>query len=87
MDENRFRQILRVNLLHHLLSLIANYEVFTKRNSKQFSIALQLVIVLFKLGTSGESASVAKITNRIFRCFFFKHIAPKYVLTKLYRTL
>lgn len=65
MDENRFRQMLRVSReqFAHLLSLICSDKVFTKCTGKQFPIDLQLAIVLFRLGSSGESASIAKIAT------------------------
>lgn len=42
MDENRFRQMLHVDRaqFNHLLSLIANDEVFTKCKNKQFFVEL-----------------------------------------------
>ena len=64
-DDNRFRQMLRVSRsqFHFLLGLIANDEVFQKSPERQFQVELQLAIVLFRLGSSGESASISKIAS------------------------
>ncbi|KAI8115356.1 Protein ANTAGONIST OF LIKE HETEROCHROMATIN PROTEIN 1 [Lucilia cuprina] len=87
LDENRFRQMLRVERKQFLMlcDLIRNDPEFTKaHSSKQFTVELQLAIVLFHLGSSGESASIKKIatifgvgdggtiltiTKRIFKAF------------------
>lgn len=66
MDEDRFRQMLRVNRSQFtmLCDLISKDPEFNKAHScKQFSIELQLAIVLFRLGSSGESASFRKIAT------------------------
>lgn len=65
-DDNRFRQMMRCSKgeFHHLASLISTSAEFHHKNSgKQFSIDLQLAIVLYRLGASGESASIRKIAT------------------------
>ncbi|GBP11003.1 hypothetical protein EVAR_72513_1 [Eumeta japonica] len=63
MDDNRFRQMLRVDRTQfaHLLSLIENDDVFAKCSGKQFPVDIQLAVVLYRLGFSGESASIRKL--------------------------
>ncbi|XP_031328220.1 protein ALP1-like [Photinus pyralis] len=64
LDENRFIQMIRVNLgvFNFILSKIQNDPVFHGCNScHQFPIQVQLAVVLFRLGSSGESASIRKI--------------------------
>ncbi|GBP12937.1 Protein ANTAGONIST OF LIKE HETEROCHROMATIN PROTEIN 1 [Eumeta japonica] len=65
MDDNRFRQMLRVDRTQfaHLLSLIENDDVFAKCSGKQFPVDIQLAVVLYRLGSSGESASIRKIAS------------------------
>lgn len=66
LDENRFRQITRVNWTNFklILELIKDDEVFHgPRSCLQFPVEMQLIIVLYRLGSSGEGASVAKIAS------------------------
>lgn len=95
LDSDRFRQMLRMerHQFDLLLSLISDDEEFQKPHAcKQFSIGLQLAIVLYRLGSSGENASVrkiattfgvgdggtlSKITNRVFRALIKQ--LPKYI--------
>ncbi|XP_037932573.1 protein ALP1-like [Teleopsis dalmanni] len=50
------------NQFAYLVALISEAEIFKKANgSKQFPIGLHLAIVLYRLGSSGESASIRKV--------------------------
>ncbi|XP_036335362.1 uncharacterized protein LOC118745794 [Rhagoletis pomonella] len=65
-DSNRCRQMLRVEIeeFSYILSLIKDDKVFSNKNGvPQLSIERQLQIALFRLGSSGESASVRKIAT------------------------
>lgn len=86
-DDDRFRQMLRCTKseFFFLCSLITPSKEFHHKNAcKQFSVDRQLAIVLYRLGSGGESTSIRKIatifgigdggtiqniTNRIFRAF------------------
>ncbi|XP_037942584.1 protein ALP1-like [Teleopsis dalmanni] len=65
-DEGRFLQMLRVNKSQfaHLVEIFAIDIIFKGPGSNlQLPVELQLAIVLFRLGSSGESASVRKIAT------------------------
>ncbi|XP_037929005.1 protein ALP1-like [Teleopsis dalmanni] len=58
LDDGRFC------LFAYLVALISEAEIFKKANgSKQFPIGLHLAIVLYRLGSSGESASIRKVAT------------------------
>ncbi|XP_036342392.1 putative nuclease HARBI1 [Rhagoletis pomonella] len=66
LDDDRFRQIARVSKpsFDAILELIKNDEIFNgPRSCKQFSVEAQLIIVLYRLGSSGEGASISKIAR------------------------
>ncbi|XP_049301863.1 uncharacterized protein LOC125775375 [Bactrocera dorsalis] len=66
LDENRFRQFVRMNRANFeiVLKLIEDDVLFNGASSgKQFPVAMQLAIVLYRLGCNGEGASVAKIAS------------------------
>ncbi|XP_065356325.1 uncharacterized protein LOC135950720 [Calliphora vicina] len=66
LDENRFKQIVRVSWqnFHFILNLIKNDKVFNgPRSCKQFPVEMQLIIFLYRLGSSGEGASLSKIAS------------------------
>lgn len=87
LDEDRFKMMMRVNRqqFSYLVQIISNDIEFNKSHScEQLSLALQLAIVLYRLGSSGESGSIRKIassfgigdggtiykiTNRVFSVF------------------
>ncbi|XP_070072656.1 uncharacterized protein [Drosophila takahashii] len=65
-SDERFKQMLRVSKDQFLmlLDLIRNDEIFQSTGTKmQYPTDLQLAIVLFRLGSSGNSASVRKIST------------------------
>ena len=64
MDENRFKQFARCSRtqLKTILGLIQDDKVFDgARSGKQFPIEMQLVITLYRLGASGEGATLTKM--------------------------
>lgn len=64
LDENRFTQMLRVNraVFNFIASKIEDNLLFHGENaSLQFPVNVQLAVVLFRLGSTGESASIRKI--------------------------
>lgn len=64
LDDNRFTQMLRINreIFVYILSMIEKDPVFHGENSQlQLPVEIQLAIVLFRLGSSGEAASVRKM--------------------------
>lgn len=66
LDDDRFKVMLRMNRQQftNLVMLISDDTEFRKSHScEQFSVALQLAIVLYRLGSSGESASIKKIAS------------------------
>ncbi|XP_053960528.1 uncharacterized protein LOC128864795 [Anastrepha ludens] len=66
LDENRFCQMLRVNQMEfdHLLILVKDDDVFrSDNNTIQLPIELQLKIVLYRLGSSGEGLSIRKVAS------------------------
>lgn len=66
LDENRFRQLLRVNwqTFDFILDLIKDDQVFNGPNSwKQIPVKVQLMIVLYRLGSYGEGASITKVAS------------------------
>lgn len=95
LDEGRFRHMLRVdrNQFNCLLSIIENDEIFSSaHSSKQLQVETQLAITLYRLGSTGESATfrktaalfgvgdggtLDKITNRVFNAFL--HKLPEYI--------
>lgn len=65
-DDGRFLQMLRVSKIQfaHLMHLFSDDISFHTRNSHfQLPVDLQLSIVLYRLGSSGTSASVRKIAT------------------------
>ncbi|XP_049311304.1 uncharacterized protein LOC125778329 [Bactrocera dorsalis] len=65
-DSGRMRQMLRIEFFefNYILSLIKQDPVFQNKNFvSQLPIDLQLKITLFRLGSSGESASIRKIAT------------------------
>ncbi|XP_037940314.1 uncharacterized protein LOC119673151 [Teleopsis dalmanni] len=65
-DEGRFLQMLRANKsqLARLVEIFANDIIFKAPGSNmQLPVDLQLAIVLFHLGSSGESTSVRKVAT------------------------
>lgn len=82
LDERRFEKFIRVNwkCFKKILSLIETDEVFDgARNGKQYPIETQLAVTLFRLGSSGEGATISKIASlfgigdggTIQACFFY----------------
>ncbi|XP_024214098.2 uncharacterized protein [Halyomorpha halys] len=70
VDEDRFKSLLRVNYFQFetVLQEIQDNPVFnSKHSAKQMSVELQLAIVLYRLGCSGEEASIPKIAS-LFGC-------------------
>ncbi|XP_049306164.1 uncharacterized protein LOC125776685 [Bactrocera dorsalis] len=66
LDDTRLKQMLRVDRFQftHLVGLIKTDEVFNRLHScKQFSIELQVAVVLYRLGAYGENASIRKIAS------------------------
>ncbi|XP_039968986.1 protein ALP1-like [Bactrocera tryoni] len=66
LDENRFKKITRVTwkTFDAILDLIKGDNLFNKiRSGKQFPIKTQLAIVLYRLGSSGEGATLSKIAG------------------------
>lgn len=66
LDELRFRQLIRVNwhTFDYILDSIKDDEVFNAPNSwKQIPVKIQLMIVLYRLGSYGEGATIAKIAS------------------------
>ncbi|KAF6209583.1 hypothetical protein GE061_015331 [Apolygus lucorum] len=63
MDQDRFRQMMRVNWAQFqtIVDLIKDDAVF--KSKLQFPVEVQLMIVLYRLGSYGEGASIAKIAN------------------------
>lgn len=64
-DESRFKVLARMNFqsFSHLLELIQSHQVFNGKHSElQTPIAHQLLIVLYRLGCSGEGGTVKKIS-------------------------
>ncbi|KAK4876873.1 hypothetical protein RN001_009379 [Aquatica leii] len=65
-DENRFRQMVRVNwrTFNIILNLIKDDDVFNGQNSwKQLPIKYQLTITLFCLGCYGKGSSIRKVAT------------------------
>lgn len=66
LDESRFRELVRVSWSNFkiLLELIQTDEIFNgPRSSKQIPVSIQLMIVLYRLGSSGEGATITKIAS------------------------
>ncbi|KAM8702541.1 hypothetical protein ACLKA7_005657 [Drosophila subpalustris] len=61
--DGRFKQMLRVSKYQfaNMVNLIKADEVFSTAGIRQIPVDLQIAIVLFRLGSSGSSASVKKI--------------------------
>ncbi|XP_017468561.1 PREDICTED: uncharacterized protein LOC108360678 [Rhagoletis zephyria] len=94
-DEFRFRQMLRMtrNQFSFILSVISASPTFNNSHSlQQYPVDLQLAIVLYRLGSSGENAAIRKvatvfgvgdgetiykITRRVFRSFLV--LKTKYI--------
>lgn len=65
LDDNRFLQMLRVSRIefNSLVEMISEDPEFNKPHScEQFPVEYQLAIVLYRIGSSGEGASVRKMT-------------------------
>lgn len=65
-DEKRFKQMVRVSRLNfiYIYDLIKDHEVFNgSRSCRQLPVSKQLMIVLYRLGCSGEGGSITKIAN------------------------
>jgi hypothetical protein len=65
LDDKRFKQMIRVSRAQFTLILgqIENHAVFHGKNScHQFPVSTQLALVLFRLGSSGEGASISKVS-------------------------
>lgn len=66
LDEYRFKNIVRVSWqsFESILNLIKDDEVFHgPRSCKQFPVEVQLIIVLYRLGSIGEGATLRKISS------------------------
>ncbi|XP_054083341.1 putative nuclease HARBI1 [Zeugodacus cucurbitae] len=66
LDENRFREIVRVSktTFDFIIDLIKDDEVFNgPRSCKQFPIQIQLAVVMYRLGSCGEGATITKIAS------------------------
>ena len=66
LDDNRFRQFVRVNPknVDAILNLIKDDDLIkAPRSCKQFSVKTQLIIILYRLGSSGEGGTIAKIAT------------------------
>lgn len=66
LDDDRFRMLLRCSRkqFNVLLALIENHPVFHGFNShKQFTTQFQLALVLYRLGSYGEGATLCKIAS------------------------
>lgn len=64
LDEKRFIRIAHVSrsTFEVIIDLIKDDDVFNgPRSCKQFPVEMQLLIVLYRLGSSGEGATVSKI--------------------------
>lgn len=95
LDNDRFKVMMRVNRKQflHLVELISEEDEFKKPHScEQFPVDLQLAIVMYRLGASGENASIrkiasifgigdggtiSKITERVFNAFL--RLKSKYI--------
>ncbi|XP_055543804.1 uncharacterized protein LOC129729319 [Wyeomyia smithii] len=65
LDETRFKELIRVSWSSFkiILELIRHDGVFhTLQARKQFPVEIQLLIVLYRLGSYGEGASIAKLS-------------------------
>ncbi|GAB0098313.1 protein ANTAGONIST OF LIKE HETEROCHROMATIN PROTEIN 1 [Sergentomyia squamirostris] len=62
-DDSRFLQYIRVSReeFHFILLEISTDPVFIEKSGNQMPVEKQLALVLFRLGNSGDSASIAKI--------------------------
>lgn len=66
MDDMRFRMLLRCSRqqFNVILALIENNPVFHGTNShKQFTVQFQLALVLYRLGSNGDGATLTKIAT------------------------
>lgn len=63
VSEDRFLMLLRMNRasFNALLSRIRTNECFNPAGNRQYSVDIQLAVTLFRLGASGDAASVRKI--------------------------
>ena len=65
LDDKRFKIMLRVSRkqLSVILRLIENNDIFKGQNScHQFPVSTQLALVLYRLGSNGDGASVPKMS-------------------------
>lgn len=66
LDERRFKMLFRCTQAQFnvILALIEGHPVFHGQNSdKQFSIQFQLALVLYRLGSNGEGATLGRIAT------------------------
>ena len=66
LDETRFKQLARVNwnTFRFVFDLIKSDELFVGAViGKQHPIETQLLLVLYRVGTSGEGATLTKIAS------------------------
>lgn len=66
LDERRFKMLLRCTQSHIniILALIEDHPVFHGVNSdKQFTVQFQLALVLYRLGSNGDGATLLKIAS------------------------
>lgn len=65
ISEDRFKMMLRMNrsTFYALLSKIQTNPCFNITENRQYPVAIQLAVTLFRLGASGDAASVRKIAT------------------------
>lgn len=63
ISEDRFKMMLRMEraTFHALLSTIASNACFNPAENRQHPVAIQLAVVLYRLGASGDGASIGRI--------------------------
>lgn len=64
-DDNRFRQLVRRTPIQFetILNAIRSHSVFNGHNSqKQFTVEFQLALVLYRLGSNGDGATIQKMS-------------------------
>lgn len=63
ISEDRFKMMIRMEraTFHALLSRIQSNACFNPAANRQHSVAIQLAVTLFRLGASGDGASIGKI--------------------------
>ena len=65
MDESHFKSMMRIThaQFQQILDLIKNDPVFNDKNDLQFPVAVQLALVMFRLGHYGNGASLRNIAT------------------------